>query len=207
MTYASPWFGTLYAVAFVTGIAVLVAGERLDRRVVATLGTLVAAFAGLTGGMAVKGMTMNVSGEAFALPTEPPASMAIPPHLGRANGRAGQLSVDIFADGRGGVGATQSLTIPLADGVVAAGWAFDANDHARCAAVALVVDGRTFPAAYGGPRADVAAVFGSDHLSTGYRVVVQGAVLGPGRHRADIRCLNAAGASFASPPFSIEVSR
>jgi hypothetical protein len=207
MTYASPWFGTLYAVAFVTGIALLVAGERLDRRVVVTLGTLVAAFAGLTGGMAVKGMTTDVSGEPFALQTALPAAMAIPPRLGPANGRASQLSVDVFADGRHAAGAPQSLTIPLADDVVAAGWAFDANDRARCAAVALVVDGRTFPAAYGGTRTDVASIFGPDHLATGYRVVVGGTALGLGRHRADLRCLNAAGASFASPPLLLEVSR
>jgi|GEM_PF-6161195 hypothetical protein len=206
MTYASPWFGILYAVAFISGIAAIVLGDRLDGRIGRILGVLVAIVAGFAGGTAVRGTQADVSGQPFALPTAAPLAIAIPERLGPPRARAAQLSIDVFSDAQHPSAPSQTMIVPFGDEIVAAGWAYDANAHARCAAVVLVVDGRPFPAIYGGPRTDVASAYGADHLASGYNVLVHAAALGAGHHQADVRCLDAAGAGFASPPLSFEVS-
>jgi hypothetical protein len=207
MTYASPWFGILYAAATVAGVAAMILGVQLDRRVGGTLAVIVATVAGLVAGLALRGMQADVSGEPFALPTPPRAVAAIPDRLGAPSGPATQLSVELFSDAAHPGPPVPAMSISTSDSVMASGWAYDASAHTLCAAVVLVVDGRPFPAVYGSKRSDVAGLFGADHLETGFSVNVRAALLGAGRHRADVRCLNAAGAAFASPTLSFEVSR
>jgi hypothetical protein len=196
MTFASPWFGPLYLTAFAAGLIVITLSRRLAPNVAVALAAYATAVAALCAGLAVRGTQYDVSGEPFAL-APAPIIVSVPAKLGAADGRDGELSVDVFAnvvDPRGGV--SSPLLLSERDSVVIAGWAFAPAEHARCAGVAALVDGRPFTGPYGLERPDVAAVFGVNHRFTGFRVVVPARAAGRGSHRVSVRCLGGAGHTY-----------
>jgi len=195
MSLAAPWFGVLYVTAFAATLVVLTNARRLPSGVALVLAGYAVAAAALCGGLAVRGLRFDVSGEPFALPRIP-VTAAMPAKFGPPDGRDAELSVDLFASADDPHGAAPALVLRETQSAEIDGWAFDAHDRAPCTGVAVFVDGKPFAAAYGTERTDVAAAMGSDHRFTGFRAVLPARSAGRGSHRVTLRCLAAAGRSY-----------
>jgi hypothetical protein len=180
-------------------------GARLAPRLVVAFATYALAVAGLCAGLALRATHDDVSGEPFTLPPAPVVAN-VPSRLGRADGADHEISVDVFANVRNGHGVAPSLALRPDDGVEIDGWAFDPADHARCAALVAVVEGRTFSGTYGLDRPDVGAALGPDHRYTGYHILLPSSSVGRGRHTLELRCIGTSGRSYADPTtFLLEV--
>ena len=209
MTYASPWFGPLYVAAIAAAVVALAFARRLDPRAALALSCFALAGAGLSAGLALRGASGDVSGTPFALQsiTSIPRSAAgLPERLGPATAMDPELGIDVFTL-HGVPGAPQPVALHGPDAQLEIlGWAFDKAEHARCEAIAIVVEGRTFPAVYGFERTDVAALLGADHRDIGFRALIPAKSLPRGRHEAGVRCMGTAGRSYSnSTPYTFEV--
>lgn len=195
----------MYLSAFAAALVVVTLARRIAPPALAALAIYVVIVAGFVLGTAVHGTRGDVSGEPFAL--QPAPSVAkIPDRLGAPAGVDNQLSVDVFANAVRAQGA-HPVSLRRSEALEIDGWAFDAPDRSRCAAVVAVIDGRVFSGTYGLDRSDVAAVMGDDHRFTGFRIVVGGSSAGQGRHAVDVRCVTFSGRSYVAPAtFSLEVT-
>jgi hypothetical protein len=198
MTIASPWFGPLYVTAFVAALVAILRGSRLAPRVLVGLSAYAIVVAAYCAGLAVRGTVHDVSGEALVLPPAPVVG-SIPRVLRRPDGVAPEISVDVVGGRAAAQAASSPVPLDVTESTQISGWAFDAVHHARCAAIAAVVDGKTFAGTYGADRPDVGAVIGADHRFTGFNIVLSAAAMGRGTHRAELRCFDAAGHSYAYP--------
>lgn len=209
MTYASSWFGPLYVAAFVAaGVAAMFA-RRLPPAAALGLSGFAVAAAGLFCGFAVYGLHDDATGSAFVLPSVesfPRTATNIPQHLGGANGVDLDISVDFAGELHGVRAPGNVLAIRESAQFDVEGWAFDRAEHARCEGLAIVVDGRAFPALYGVDRSDVAASRGAEYRYSGFRGVLPQHAIRPGRHTVDVRCMGTAGRSYSSPTsYTLEV--
>ena len=77
------------------------------------------------------------------------------------------------------------------------GWAFDNFARAPAAAVFLQLDGKLYPASYGGERLDIVALFRSRSLArTGFQWTIPAWKLGPATHELSIKVLSADGKGY-----------
>jgi hypothetical protein len=206
MTFVSPWFGLLYGTACCAAVVSLMAASRLGRGTAVLAGYALVA-ASLIGGLAIRGLHDDVSGEPLTF-VPALATAVFGPTLPAADGVDHEISVDTFAPASAPHGAAKQLVLHRSDIAIIEGWAFDPADHARCSGVAAVVARRAFAGSYGNDRPDVANVYGSDHRFTGYRIVIPAASLNRGRSLVEVRCLGQAQRTFVSPAtLSLEVLR
>jgi hypothetical protein len=80
------------------------------------------------------------------------------------------------------------VRVPLYEQVIVAGWAVDVRLRRPAVAVDLVLDGATYRAIVGTPRADVAAVHGDQaYVRSGFRARFPAGAVTAGWHELEVR--------------------
>lgn len=182
----------------------------MRRRILTAVALCAVMGAGLTLGACEKGKPRHVPVDPMALTPPPPGPVAPPTDglsagLPKLAGRPG-LSLDRIGEAPDPLNRKPAVT-PADAALVFTGFGFDPTAKAPARGVDVVVDGKTYGALYGQPRADVGVYFKDPGLTAvGYSLILPPRTLAKGPHSVMVRVIAADGKGyFQSPNYAFTV--